>query len=192
MLTPLDCRDVESLREAFRSGARIKYVFFWSDRAPHDGSVSAACFSQWFVAPFEVDGLAYRTAEHYLMGEKARLFGDDEARQRILAAGEPGAAKRIGREVRDFDEVVWVEQRFRIAVDGNVAKFGQNPALGRFLVSTAKRVLVEASPVDTIWGIGLESKDPAATDPQKWRGENVLGFALMEARSRLLDAGLEP
>lgn len=179
--------DLERLRalqdEAARK-ARLKYLFFWSHK---EGSRSAgrACLSQWYPAPFVLDGARYPTAEHWLMAEKARLFGDAHARDRVLAARSPGAAKRIGREVRRFDEAVWGRERFGVAVRGNVAKFGQNPELGRFLVGTRRRVLVEASPRDRVWGIGLAEDDDRATTPSLWRGLNVLGFSLMEARSRL-------
>ena len=120
-----------------------------------------------------------------MMAAKARLFSDSDAEKRILAAGPPGAAKSIVREVRGFVENVWVQHRFEIAVRGNLAKFSQNTELGSFLRGSAKRVLVEASPVDRIWGIGLEADAPHATNPREWRGLNLLGFALMKVRDRL-------
>jgi len=124
----------------------------------------------------------YPTAEHFMMAEKARLFGDDEARARILKAGSPAAAKKLGRTVRGFTEAAWARARFDIVVAGSRAKFGQNADLAAFLAATGDRVLVEASPVDRIWGIGLAATSPAATQPEKWRGLNLLGFALMVAR----------
>jgi ribA/ribD-fused uncharacterized protein len=68
---------------------------------------------------------------------------------------------------------------------GNVAKFGQHEDLRAFLLATDERVLVEASPRDAVWGIGLGASNPDARIPERWRGRNLLGFALMEARSRL-------
>ncbi|MGJ5203315.1 NADAR family protein [Bradyrhizobium sp. HKCCYLR20261] len=97
----------------------------------------------------------------------------------------PSQAKKLGREVRGFDDARWTAHRFDIAVRGNVAKFGQNPPLGQWLRSTAEAVLVEASPVDRIWGIGLAADDPRARDPLTWLGLNLLGFALMKARAAL-------
>ncbi len=132
-----------------------------------------------------VEGRHYRTAEHYMMAEKARLFGDSLAFDRVLASPTPGAAKAVGREIVGFDERIWLAQRFQIVVDANFAKFTQNPALGDFLANTGYRVLVEASPVDAIWGIGLAADDPRAADPLAWNGLNLLGFALMEVRARL-------
>ncbi|MCA9623900.1 MAG: NADAR family protein, partial [Myxococcales bacterium] len=91
--------------------------------------------------------------------------------------------------VRDFDEETWKGARFEIVVAGSVAKFSQNVGLGRFLVGTAPRVLVEASPRDRIWGIGMGAKNADARRPERWRGLNLLGFALMKARARLLGEG---
>ncbi len=120
-----------------------------------------------------------------MMAEKARLFGDSEIREKILRSGSPGAAKQLGREVRGFDQDIWERERFDIVVKGNVQKFSQNQELGKFLIDTKKRILVEASPVDRIWGIGLDATSEFANVPSKWRGLNLLGFALMEVRDYL-------
>ena len=119
------------------------------------------------------------------MAGKARLFGDDEAHMNVLRSPSPAAAKQVGRTVRHFDEARWNAQRFDIVVQGNIAKFGQNPAMRDFLLSTGDKVLVEASPRDRIWGIGMGASNPAATEPRQWRGQNLLGFALMAARDQL-------
>lgn len=121
-----------------------------------------------------------------MMAEKARLFGDSEAREKILGAPSPAAAKKLGRTVRGFHQQRWAKARFDIVVAGSTAKFGQNPTLAAFLVGTRDRVLVEASPTDRIWGIGLAATNAAAERPEDWRGLNLLGFALMEARRRLV------
>lgn len=94
-------------------------------------------------------------------------------------------AKAFGREVRGFDEKAWTEHRLEIVVAGNTAKFSQHEELGRFLVETGDRVLVEASPLDRVWGIGLTADDPRASDPAQWLGLNLLGVALTEVRSKL-------
>ena len=119
-----------------------------------------------------------------MMFRKAQLFNDEETAERILRAGSPAAVKALGRAVRGFQDPLWREHRVSIVVDGNQAKFSQSPALGDFLRSTKKRVLVEASPVDKIWGIGLAEDDPRAESPHAWRGLNLLGFALMDVRER--------
>lgn len=177
--------DLDSLREAVRKGYRPKYLFFWGHRAARSGTVGKECLSQWWPAAFTVEGVRYPTAEHFMMASKARLFGDVEADARILEAPSPAAAKRLGREVRNFEPTLWDERRLDIVVEGSIAKFGQNPELRTFLLGTGERVLVEASPVDRIWGIGCSQDPPEATDPQRWRGLNLLGFALMQARERL-------
>ncbi|MFF0596591.1 NADAR family protein [Streptomyces antibioticus] len=180
-----DIKDMESLVGEVRSGARIKYLLFWGHRPLPDGRLGPSCLSQWWPSPFVVDGVAYATAEHWMMARKARLFGDAEAERAALAAGHPSEAKKAGRLVRGFDDTVWERERFGIVVEGSVHKFASNPGLRSFLLSTGDRVLVEASPVDRVWGIGLAADDEAALDPQRWRGPNLLGFALMEARRRL-------
>ena len=118
-----------------------------------------------------------------MMAEKARLFKDDKTLKKILTSSNPGAAKKYGREIKNFKEDVWDQNRFDIVVRGNKAKFEQNNKLKQFLVNTKTRILVEASPVDRIWGIGLAEDDQFSDNPEKWNGLNLLGFALMKVRS---------
>lgn len=169
-------------------GHRPEFLFFWGHRPARGGAVGRSCLSQWFAGyGFTVGGVRYRTAEHWMMARKARLFGDEDAFARIVACEDPGEAKALGRRIRGFDEGVWAAHRFEIVAAGGAAKFGQHPPLREFLLGTGSRVLVEASPVDRVWGIGLAAGDPRAADPGRWQGLNLLGFALMEARSRLAD-----
>jgi ribA/ribD-fused uncharacterized protein len=121
-----------------------------------------------------------------MMYQKALLFNDKVAAQKLLSANNPGEAKSIGREVRGFEQKKWEENRFNIVVSGNFAKFNSNPKLKEFLLNTGKRILVEASPVDKIWGIGLAEDNPACENPNLWKGSNLLGFALMEVRDQIL------
>ena len=179
----IDSRD--ALVSAVRSGAKVKYLHFWGHRARADGQVGASCLSQWWPSPFTVDGVEYRTAEHWMMARKARLFGDERAERLALDAPNPALAKKAGRLVRGFDEAVWERERFGIVVEGSVGKFASDGELRSFLLGTGERVLVEASPLDRVWGIGLAADDDRAVDPARWRGANLLGFALMEARGRL-------
>lgn len=166
-------------------GNQVKYLYFWGHQQNKDGSVGKSCLSQWYDAEFEMDRIEYPTAEHYMMAEKARLFDDSETLAKILAASHPGEAKKLGRLVKNFDLETWLQHRKEIVVRGNIGKFGQNELLGSFLFGTGDRILVEASPRDKIWGIGLEQNHPDAADPYKWQGSNLLGFALMEVRNRL-------
>ena len=172
-------------------GLHVEMVQFWGHRPARDGAVSKACFSQWFEAAFAVDGVVYPTAEHFMMAGKARLFGDEAALAKALAAATPGAAKAAGREVRGYQDDVWLAHRFDIVVRANLGKFGQNPALRDFLLATGEQVLVEASPVDAIWGTGLAADDPRAGKPHEWPGLNLLGYALMEVRARLSETGAQ-
>lgn len=178
-------RDWESLKAAVAAGAQPKYIFFWGHRPQKDGSIGKSCFSQWWLSPFEIGGQEYASAEHYMMAEKARLFGDEASRLAVLAAATPAEAKKLGAQVAGFVEQTWLQHRFEIVVRGNQARFTQNPELGDFLRQTGERVLVEASPLDRIWGIGLAEDDPRCQHPEQWQGPNLLGFALMEVRSRL-------
>ncbi|MFE2043976.1 NADAR family protein [Streptomyces sp. NPDC059477] len=195
---PDSLTSLDALVRAVRAGSRVRYLTFWGHRPLPSGRLGASCLSQWWPSPFEVDSVRYATAEHWMMAAKARLFDDTEAERRVLAAGHPAEAKKAGRLVRGFDETVWQRERLRIVTEGSVHKFAADPALGAFLLSTGERsemgvppaegwgrVLVEASPVDRVWGIGLAADDPAAADPERWRGLNLLGFALMGARGRL-------
>jgi ribA/ribD-fused uncharacterized protein len=163
----------------------VKYLFFWGHRPPPGGGVGKGCLSQWWPCTFVVEGQRFASAEHYMMWRKALLFDDFDVASRVLAASSPGEAKALGREISGFSEEAWVSSRLEIVVEGNLAKFGQDPALRDFLLGTGSRVLVEASPLDRVWGIGLTADDPRALDPASWLGLNLLGEALMEVRSRL-------
>jgi ribA/ribD-fused uncharacterized protein len=167
---------------------RVKYLFFWGHRPQLDGSVGAGCLSQWWPVEFTEDGVTFRSAEHYMMWRKALLFGDEATAARVVGAVHPRDAKKLGRGVAGFDDGVWEAERFSIVVAANRAKFGQHPELATWLAGTSGRVLVEASPTDRVWGIGLAATDERATDPARWRGLNLLGFALMRARADLSPA----
>jgi ribA/ribD-fused uncharacterized protein len=177
-------RTVAELKRAITAGERVKFLFFWGHRQGQAG-VGKWCLSQWWPSPFVVDGITYATAEHYMMWGKAMLFADERTAGRILAAGHPKQAKDLGRQVRNFDQAMWEAHRSEIVVAGNTHKFGQHDDLRAFLLGTGDRVLVEASPLDTVWGIGLHKDDPRAEDPAQWRGLNELGFALCAVRDRI-------
>ncbi|MFC5749474.1 NADAR family protein [Actinomadura rugatobispora] len=170
---------IDDLLELELHGTLPEFVLFWG------GTQAKGCLSQWHPSPFEVDGVTYPTAEHYMMAEKARLFGDTARVREILATTDPGRAKALGRRVANFDEDTWVRERYGIVVRGNVAKFGAHERLRHYLLSTTGKVLVEASPLDVIWGIGFDEHKPEALRPSEWRGLNLLGFALMDVRDAL-------
>ena len=165
----------------------FKYLFFWGHRPSRDGTISASVFSQWWEGhPFEEDGICYDSAEHYMMAGKARLFKDHEIFEKIIQSQSPAEAKKLGRQVRNFDGEIWDKHSREIVVQGNYLKFSQHPELREFLLNTGNRIIVEASPRDRIWGIGLGKDNPAASHPSQWRGKNYLGFCLMEVRDKLM------
>jgi ribA/ribD-fused uncharacterized protein len=175
----------EKLIAQAAAGQALDYLLFWG-HTPKDASrVDASCLSQWLPRAFDIGGVRYPSAEHFMMAEKARLFRDDEAWHRILVAASPADAKALGRTVRSYEDAAWAAARSEAVVRGNLAKFGQHADLGAFLRATGDRVLVEASPRDRIWGIGMGASNPDARHPARWRGLNLLGFALMEVRRQL-------
>lgn len=178
---------IDKLIHEVESGRAVKYLFFWGHQAQKDGSIGQGCLSQWWPVSFEVDGQVYASAEHFMMAEKARLFGDEAICRQVLMARSPAEAKALGRKIMHFDDAIWNRERFDIVVRGNVAKFSQHDDLKQYLLNTKQRILVEASPVDTIWGIGLSKEASKVQDPSEWRGINLLGFALMEARDRITE-----
>ena len=174
--------DMEWLLSLKNGGTSQKFVYFWGHRKRTDKAITKACFSQWWDSPFEVDGNRYASAEHWMMAEKARLFQADEIHSQILKTNSPRKAKALGRKIERFDQEVWDNAKYDIVVKGNFYKFSQHDDLGIFLRNTGKRVLVEASPIDKIWGVGLAQDDPLIETPGKWQGQNLLGFALMSVR----------
>lgn len=167
------------------TGKPVKYLFFWGHQPSKNGNITKSCFSQWWETPFYIEKIEYKSAEHYMMAEKAKLFDCEEIRQKIINCKSPAAAKKLGRKVKNFNQSIWEENRFKIVKQANYAKFSQHKKLENFLLKTNKRILVEASPVDAIWGIGMAEDHENSYNPKKWRGQNLLGFALMEVRDEL-------
>jgi ribA/ribD-fused uncharacterized protein len=161
------------------------YLFFWGHRPEKNGTIGKGCLSQWWESTFTHEGTTYASAEHWMMACKARLFNDPEMHTKILKAPTPADAKKLGRKVRNFDGAQWNQHKYAFVLQGNILKFSQDDRLKAYLLSTGNKVLVEASPYDTIWGIGLSANAPGIQDPDNWKGENLLGFALMETRDFL-------
>ena len=167
-------------------GKNPEFVFFW-----HPGDMihePECCFGQWQYSKFNsaIDGIEnYTCAEQYMMAEKARLFDDGETKKLIMAEAGPKQMKALGRKVKNFKDAVWLKLRYSVVLNGNYLKFAQNRDMRDILFSTGDKILVEASPLDVIWGIGHSKDNAEATNPQNWRGLNLLGFALMEVRDEL-------
>lgn len=167
------------------AGKKLKFVHFWGHTPEADGHITETCLSQWWMADFKVDGQPYCCMEQFMMAEKARLFGDKETLAQIMEARVQGKIKALGRQVKDFDQGEWDKCKHTIVLTGNFQKFLQNPELKDFLLRTGDKILVEASPRDCVWGIGMGKVNENAENPAAWRGQNLLGFALMEVRDEL-------
>ncbi len=158
----------------------MAYTFFFTELNP---------FSQWYPCTFTVGAHTFSCAEQYMMYGKAMLFADAAVAAEVLAAAHPRDHKALGRKVKPYDEAVWRAHRLQIVKAGNHAKFTQNAELLAQLRATRDTLLVEASPYDKIWGIGLAATDPRAQDPAQWKGQNLLGKVLTELRDELLTTG---
>jgi ribA/ribD-fused uncharacterized protein len=142
--------------------------------------------SQWVASPFNIEGVWYPTAEHFMMAEKARTFGDEISLHAIMTTKDPAVTKALGRQVNGYDDAIWAARRYEIVKRGNLAKFSQNEPLATWLLWDSGDIIVECSPTDRIWGIGRDELDLRALDPvDGWDGENLLGFAIMEVREEL-------
>jgi len=179
--------NTQYIQKLYNTGNTIKFLFFWGHQASKDGTITKSCFSQWWELPFVVAGICYNTAEHWMMAEKARLFKDEKIEQQILDVSHPHDAKKLGRKVKNFEPKLWNEHKYEIVKKGNYYKFSQDKDLKQFLIQTKNRVIVEASPRDRIWGIGMSQNNENANNPNLWRGQNLLGFALMEVRDSILE-----
>ncbi len=168
-----------------KSNADKEFQFFW-----HEYDMYGE-FSQWFYSPFVVEGIRYETAEQYMMSRKALLCEDLIRYALILNEPDPARCKKLGREVRNFEKYQsqWEACREEVIYHGNLAKFRQNETAKEVLLSTGDKILAEASPIDAVWGIGMDARDPRCRDPQKWNGENLLGKALMRVRDMLRKEG---
>lgn len=177
--------NLEWLQQEFAQGKTKEMCHFWGHHPSKSGKITKSCLSQWWKQGFRARSQTFLYAEQYMMASKAQLFGDDEILKQILACDNPKQIKDFGRKVRGFDEAVWNKFKYAIVLLGNWHKFSQNHTLKAFLLSTGDKILVEASPYDNIWGIGLTENCAEAQDPMLWRGQNLLGFALMEVRDEL-------
>lgn len=117
-----------------------------------------------------------------MMAQKAKLFHDSRRYTQILRATTPAECKRLGKQITPFDPSAWDAVKYEIVKEGNRAKYEQNPDLMEKLLATGNSIMAEASPLDKIWGIGIDAKIAACTDPEKWPGQNLLGKILMELR----------
>ncbi|AKI80353.1 hypothetical protein [Niemeyer virus] len=161
-----------------------KYVFF---HGANKNQAGVHIFSQWFPVNFKeyLNGEVfseYVSAEQYMMAHKALLFGDTFHFKKIMECSKQCKIKYLGRRVRNFNPTVWDKNKFDIVTEGNRLKFSQNPDLMKRLLETGNKTIVEASPSDKIWGIGLTAQQAVNIPENKWPGKNLLGKVLMKVR----------
>lgn len=135
---------------------------------------------------FTINGLTYCCTEQYMMHQKALLFNDTETAAKILATRSPKDHQELGRKVKNFNQSFWDQHKEKIVYDGNYARFSQSKDCRDLLFSTAPKILVESSPYDRVWGVGLGQDDPRILDETKWRGQNLLGKILTKVRDELM------
>lgn len=158
----------------------MNYYFFWG----------GVC-SNWARSKFTIDDVEYNCVEQYMMAKKAETFNDEDIQKRIMSSDNPRNQKALGRKVKGFTDEKWDKVKYQIVVDGCYAKFTQNDAFKEYLMSLGDKHIVEASPYDKVWGIGLAPDDPKRHDKSNWRGQNLLGEALMLVRSSII-SGIKP
>ena len=152
------------------------FVFFWKLHHKNEE------FSNWYPCDITIEGIKYFCVEQYMMAKKALLFGDLDIYQQIMKSADPGECKDLGKLVKNFVSSVWDKCKYEIVYNANYAKFHQNDDLMGKLIATGDEIMAEASPLDSIWGIGMAADNPNAKDPDLWNGENLLGNILMEIR----------
>jgi ribA/ribD-fused uncharacterized protein len=149
-----------------------QYIFFWK-----------GILSQWSKSPFVKDGVLFNCAEQYMMFKKADFFGDEKTANEILKTSLPSEQQLLGRKVKGFNQDNWDSICFNVVYDGNMAKFTQNKEHLVKLFSSGNKTLVEASPIDRIWGIGFAEHE-ALANIENW-GQNLLGQVLTKVRNDL-------
>jgi len=178
--------DVVWLKRQYDSGVRPSFLFF-SVKSDEIASSEQTVLSQWYPSPFHVLGEGYAHAAHWMMVQKAKLFGDHRAVSDLFSGTENQAILKRGRNIEGFDQARWDAVKYDIVVQGNLHKFSQHKALQAYISGTHPWVLTEANPEDAVWGIGMRENAPGARNPHCWNGLNLLGFALMEVRDILGD-----
>lgn len=151
----------------------------------HNPNEENGYLSNWYPSKFAVNGVVFSSMEQYMMYKKAECFGDKDTADKILATGDVARIKNLGRFVANYNESRWNGVRQIIVFEGLIEKFSQNENLKKLLKATENSILAECAVRDRIWGIGLSMQDPDRLQIDKWKGQNLLGYALMTVRERL-------
>jgi ribA/ribD-fused uncharacterized protein len=179
--------DLAWLKQRYDSGVQPKFLFFAAPSGDDSDMSPRSVLSQWYPSAFSVQRERYTHAAHWMMVQKAKLFGDESTATELLAMHHDDDIRERGRKIDGFEQRRWNEHRYGIVLQGNLFKFSQHPALRTYISATHPLVLTEANPGDQIWGIGLREDSPEAGNPHSWLGLNLLGFALMEVRDQLIN-----
>lgn len=151
----------------------------------HNPNEENGYLSNWYPTHFTVDGIEFSSMEQFMMYQKACRFHDASVAIEILGTNDVAEIKKLGREVHGYDENTWNGVRQIVVYEGLKAKFSQNAELKAKLVDTGEAILAECAVRDQIWGIGLSMRDSNRLDRSKWKGKNLLGYALMMVREQL-------
>ena len=151
----------------------------------HNPDEEYGFLSNWYLSDFTAEGILFSSMEQYMMYRKAVLFDDDKVAKEILHTKDVGKIKALGRQVKNYNDIIWNGRRQVIIYQGLLEKFRQNLNLKECLLQTGDAILAECAVQDKIWGIGISMKDEQRFAISKWRGQNLLGFALMEVREKL-------
>lgn len=184
--------NIESLKSVKSIYEDSEMVLFWGHSPAINNVITDSCLSQWYKCKFtetytSKDGATkkvnFTSTEQYMMFRKASIFKDYEIANHILKIQNPKTIKGLGRKIKDFDEAIWDKHKVRVVIRGNYLKFSQNEELKKHLLSTGDKIIVEASPYDKVWGVGMSRGNKGIYDLNKWKGENLLGFSLMAVRA---------
>lgn len=154
-------------------------------RCFHNPDEENGYLSNWYISEFKIDSIKFSSMEQYMMYKKAIFFDDTEIAKGILETTDVSKIKALGRQVSNYNDTYWNGVRQIIVYKGLLEKFSQNEDLNERLLNTGNDILAECAVQDKIWGVGLSMKDVNRWDMEKWRGENLLGFALMTVREEL-------
>lgn len=188
--TTQDIYSLEKLQQVWQEGQRFQFIYFWNFK-PQDVKLdqyNETCCTQWFPSEFvDESGQQYSCCEQYMMAQKAILFNDNETLDKILKTNVPRQIKKLGREVKNFDENKWSQNSQEIVFHGNLYKYSQNEKFRNYILSVPRNaIFVEASPLDSIWGIKLAADNPKVQNPLEWKGTNFLGFQITRVRDYLV------
>lgn len=151
----------------------------------HNPDEENGYLSNWFHSDFSVGEIEFSSMEQYMMYKKVVCFSDKKIAEEILSINDVAEIKRLGRQISNYNDNIWNGKRQIIVYEGLLAKFSQNYSLKKVLKNTGDAMLAECAVRDKIWGIGLSMSDPKRLNIDEWRGQNLLGYALMQVREKL-------